>query len=1649
MGANLFDPPSLHLAYSVTSPLDIDVPPIEDTDNKTLLERIRTRSYISYTGESGDVYGDSTNENETQGDYHGRFIYELLQNADDAIGNRDSATTRFELQGSTLYVANSGRPLDASDVHSLCIQGLSSKSDEEASIGRKGRGFTSVLELTDRPAVYSNEYRFQFNGEKAREALLANTPIENELSAADVPTLRLPFEPETIPKHVTRLLREETPYTTVFAFDLFDDIQDTIESRLQAIDPQTLVFLQNLNRLEISVDGAERIWTIDRPEPSTLADIPGQQITLEQYESATDTEPVQQSDYVQFHRDEIPVDQREGLPNGDWDEVTTTQVSIAFGLETTSNGVRLRPVRESPSIHVFLPTTQSSPGGFLINGAFKPESSRKRIPIADEDSGYNALLFDNVADLLATTVIEFASQTDTTVSDFLSCLRLDSDRLTADCEHYCAAAIREAMATVPFVPRVDTPDVFEHGGTRVSISQLQVPDPDQIPISLATKLTTANGPNPLPSLISSDSAYLPATSILTEQIAQALLSLDAPALNPIDIPSVLADADSKRTTVRPFSDVSTRAGVDPVVEILLDLYDALSGDTRDEFVEQVTLHDLFPVRVTPKGEIERDVPGDAALLLPPEDIKPDVAFHGVKLFAPAIYRPSGWTKPTGQSTDSDDFFNRLQNIWSLSRFNFSSFIQGVVLPHLPGGRGAPGSEADLRDKAKLSFLQELACRGSSSVADPTAPLPHEFRKATDYYRLCLLPVPTKDGGWARAYQVYFGPKWVENSEVGSAITFLRSCGITADKAPELAPPKTFVEDTPSTAEAEDSTASEATDGSVTEETRERIDEWKRFFTWLGVTAHLRLTPLWHPESDREYSATSEIGRPSAAHPTLGTGGPSDQIWGGFREQLSEAIEETAAAERNHRSIFKANRLQFWDEIMAAIEKSPTHGRSLFLHLGYWWEDIYRDAMTVGIGAHSTNASNVGGRSKGVPKPHERFQIGTNLWLWELRHTPWCPSEHGLLEPGRVWQRSPGIIERFSLTEESGEVLLPLVPADLWTAMNSVPSDFFEALEIHASVSQSTFAPPDAAVAANRIATWCERASQSKIEDAQRELRTGYRQLARVLPDAETLSDAWREASTELSDISVLCETEEGLELCTANEAYYVTTATEDKQIPLDKPPVFLLKETDAGGFGTVFGLTRFEKAVTRAVSKGTDIDNAERVRGHLADVVPSLRCVFARDRPSQTKSDARALERFKNDVRVVSSLEVTYSLDGSEKTAQPGWTLKRPAAPGESREPIVAMASSEDELFQRIAKALCDYTSYSSVSDVILLLQEFEATDRRKKLDLLDAPAEYLDSPESHVKGATVTFEESVSSSGDGLSALDISSGLGDRSGRTTSSSTDEESVDRITSPTDPVEQLIDPDGIVFDFESKFEPDSRGVAAGSTSTEKSRSSLSANGAGTSSANPSAGASRIGPDVIGSELLPRYEYDRLYTDSESSWEIDLRDCIHSVEEWKTVDTAYDFDPAAAVLEWLVSEIGLDRTYMGFDYLVLDPEFVQAWDRGENPQPGVTAIDRLIELKSLKGDGQTSLSLNEWATATESALQDVYYLYVMGNLKASDEVDEFVREIQNPAHVLETHRQKQSQTSVSITVNTKHFDVEGYVTQTPLRRKEDVADSTPRE
>ncbi len=94
------------------------------------------------------------------------FIFELLQNAEDALGRRSNwhgpRKVAFALTPTRLTLSHFGKPFDEADVRSVCDIAESTKN--ESSIGRFGLGFKSVYTVTDLPEIHSGVEDFSIEG---------------------------------------------------------------------------------------------------------------------------------------------------------------------------------------------------------------------------------------------------------------------------------------------------------------------------------------------------------------------------------------------------------------------------------------------------------------------------------------------------------------------------------------------------------------------------------------------------------------------------------------------------------------------------------------------------------------------------------------------------------------------------------------------------------------------------------------------------------------------------------------------------------------------------------------------------------------------------------------------------------------------------------------------------------------------------------------------------------------------------------------------------------------------------------------------------------------------------------------------------------------------------------------------------------------------------------------------------------------------------------------------------------------------------------------------------------------------------------------------------------------------------------------------
>ena len=92
-----------------------------------------------------------------------RFVYELLQNADDQPEEGQSVSVILQLLKEHLLFMHNGRVFDTDDVDSICSIGDSTKRKDKEKIGYKGIGFKSVFTGSDTVIINSGNYSFAFD----------------------------------------------------------------------------------------------------------------------------------------------------------------------------------------------------------------------------------------------------------------------------------------------------------------------------------------------------------------------------------------------------------------------------------------------------------------------------------------------------------------------------------------------------------------------------------------------------------------------------------------------------------------------------------------------------------------------------------------------------------------------------------------------------------------------------------------------------------------------------------------------------------------------------------------------------------------------------------------------------------------------------------------------------------------------------------------------------------------------------------------------------------------------------------------------------------------------------------------------------------------------------------------------------------------------------------------------------------------------------------------------------------------------------------------------------------------------------------------------------------------------------------------------
>jgi len=287
---------------------------------------------------------------------HAQFIFELLQNAEDA----DAKWIQFDLYPDRLVMRHNGRQFTEADVRAVSAIAEGTKRDDLTKIGKFGIGFKSVYRYTNAPRIHSGGENFE---------------VRNHIQVYGIPPLDEDIGTDTV---------------LIFPFDRSDrnliKMLGEIGRTMLTFSMRNLLFLRNIEEIACHLNpGKNRsIWR------KTEADGGMRKVGIF---TVTEGSEMVGENWLTMER---PVD----LPTGG-----VGRAEVAFLVQRGRNGQEQLACLPDSNMVVFFATARATGLGFLLQGPYRTTPARDNIP---QNDGWNQTLVNETAILITESLIELA-----------------------------------------------------------------------------------------------------------------------------------------------------------------------------------------------------------------------------------------------------------------------------------------------------------------------------------------------------------------------------------------------------------------------------------------------------------------------------------------------------------------------------------------------------------------------------------------------------------------------------------------------------------------------------------------------------------------------------------------------------------------------------------------------------------------------------------------------------------------------------------------------------------------------------------------------------------------------------------------------------------------------------------------------------------------------------------------------------------------------------------------------------------------------------------------------------------------------------------------------------------------------------------------
>ena len=346
-----------------------------------LLRAIAESSIGVYRADPNRPKRDLRHERGVKADYGGRYLWELLQNADDALAD------------------DSAEPAEL--------------------IGTKGLGFISVLEVTDRPEIFSRPFAFYFS-KLDTEALLLSR-LGKKIPA---PTFEIPHPAIESPA-IAAILQEG--YATAIRLPLRNsETAAKVRDDIERLDHRFLLLLQHVTRLQIEIS-ERRTRNIDVNRSPVTSD--KEEITLSAREATARPEVGHWTKWSRHWKGE--------------GEDKRLSVAVCLPLDASAVPTALKE-DDKPPVHVFFPTDETVGARAIVHASLDVTENRKNFRVSER----NALVYPRMRELVAEIVAAIPAEV---ALDAFGCV---DPKAASGSARDLASTILDAVKETPFVPTI-------------------------------------------------------------------------------------------------------------------------------------------------------------------------------------------------------------------------------------------------------------------------------------------------------------------------------------------------------------------------------------------------------------------------------------------------------------------------------------------------------------------------------------------------------------------------------------------------------------------------------------------------------------------------------------------------------------------------------------------------------------------------------------------------------------------------------------------------------------------------------------------------------------------------------------------------------------------------------------------------------------------------------------------------------------------------------------------------------------------------------------------------------------------------------------------------------------------------------------------